>query len=108
MRRRGWGAHVKPSTATTGSRMMSMVKYLHKRRVKWPMTGEQQAAGGAAEGTGVSLISHVIGHSVLLRHRLVKRGYSDGSNATCNRTCGRRVRGSIETACGRCSSPIVN
>lgn len=47
----GVGAHVKPSTATTGSRMMSMVKYLHKRRVKRLMTGEQQAANGAAGGS---------------------------------------------------------
>ena len=41
-------AHVKPSTATTGSRMISMLKYLLKRRVKRPMTGEQHAANGAA------------------------------------------------------------
>ena len=91
VRRRGWGAHVKPSTATTGSRMMSMVKYLHKRQVKRPMKGEQQAATAQQEGAGASLIGHVIGHPVL-----VKRGCSAASTAACN-----RARGSVDTGCGR-------
>ena len=47
-RRERGGAHVKPSTATTGSSIMCMVKYLHKRRVKQPMTEEHEAAGGVA------------------------------------------------------------
>ena len=42
---------MKPSNATTGSRMISMVKYLHKSRVKRRMTGEQQTTNGAAGGS---------------------------------------------------------
>jgi hypothetical protein len=32
------GEHVKPSTANTGSRIVFMVKYLHKRRVNFQIT----------------------------------------------------------------------